>query len=117
MTLPHWIATPPAACGLEPIPADEPASDLAYLVAFGVARIAESLKMPRTAEAALAATDPDDWRTVARSLMVAAEGPLAEAAADAAMMLARGRLVAAADTLAIARGLTLRAWCSEMRAT
>lgn len=98
-------------------PPEEHTSDLAHLVAFGIARTAEALTMPRTAEAALVATDPDDWRTVARSLLVAAEGPLAEAAADAAMLLSRGRLVAAADALAIARGLTLRQWCAEMRAT
>ena len=105
------------ACLAAAQPPEEHASDLAHLVAFGIARIAETCAMPRTAEAALVATDPDDWRTVARSLLVAAEGPLAEAAADAAMLLARGRLVAAADALAIARGLTLRQWCAEMRAT
>ena len=44
-----------------------------------------------------------------------AEGPLVSAAIDAAMMLARGRLVAAADALAIARGQSLRGWCETMR--
>ena len=105
------------ACLTAAQPPEEHASDLAHLVALGIARIAEALKMPRTAEAALVATDPDDWRTVARSLLVAAEGPLAEAAADAAMLLSRRQTVAAADALAIARGLTLRQWCAEMRAT
>ena len=106
------------ACLAAAQPPDETASDLAHLVALDVAQIAETCAMPRTAAAALTARTSEQWFAIARSFgLGGATGPLINAALDAAMMMSTERLVAAADALAIARGLTLRQWCAEMRAT
>jgi len=95
---------------------DEITGDLARLVALDVARIATTLDLPRTARAALTARTANEWYAIARGFgLDPATGPLVDAAIDAAMMLARGRLVAAADALAIARGQSLRGWCETMR--
>ena len=93
---------------------EQHASDLAHLVALDVARIAETYALTETARATLCAREPQHWHAVATAF-AAHDGPLPCAALDAAMLLARGRLVAAADALAIARGQTLRQWCETMR--
>jgi hypothetical protein len=91
-------------------------SDLNALVALDLARIAETVGLTATARDALTAREPSHWYAIARAFgLDDAEGPLVSAAIDAAMMLARGRLVAAADALAIARGQTLRGWCETLR--
>ena len=102
------------ACLAAAQPPDETTSDLAHLVALDVARIAETYAMPETSRATLYAREPQHWHAVATAFAVH-NGPLPCAALDAAMLLARGRLVAAADALAIARGQTLRQWCETMR--
>ena len=102
------------ACLAAAQPPEEHASDLAALVALDVARIVEAAGLPGRARDVLAARAPHHWRAVAL-LLATVDGPLAAAALDAVMMLGRGRLVAAADALAIARGQTLRGWCKTMR--
>ena len=104
------------ACLAAAQPPEEHTSDLVALVALDLAQIAEAVGLTATARDALTAREPQHWYTVARALgLDAAKGPLIDAAIDAAMMLARGRLVAAANALAIARGATLRQWCETMR--
>jgi hypothetical protein len=91
-------------------------SDLNAFVVIDRARIAETVGLTATARDALTAREPKHWYTIARAFgLDAGEGPLVSAAIDAAMMLARGRIVAAADALAIARGQSLRGWCETMR--
>ena len=109
-------ATAERACLAAAQAPEQHTSDLASLVALDLAQIAEALGLTATARDALTAREPKHWYTVARALgLDAATGPLIDAAIDAAMMLARGRLVAAANALAIARGQTLRQWCDAMR--
>lgn len=102
------------ACLAAAQPPAETTGDLARLVALDVARIAETYAMPATARATLCAREPQHWHAVATAF-AAHDGPLPCAALDAAMLLARGKTVAAADALAIARGQTLRQWCETMR--
>lgn len=103
------------ACDAAAAPPEQHTSDLAALVALDLAQIAEGLGLVATARDVLTAREPKHWRTVALALIPADGAPLAHAAVDAAMLLARGQLVAAADALAIARGETLRQWCAAMR--
>ena len=112
-----WLdttATPdPAAVRACDASTAAPASDLAALVRLGVARVCETVSRELAANA-LRCASPAEWRAVARTL-AGHDRPDARAACDAAMMLARGDTIAAADALAIARGQTLRQWCETMR--
>jgi len=115
-----WLdatATPdPAAVRACDASTAAPPCDLAYLVALDLARIAESRGQREVARAALVAQTPAEWLAVARGIGLGVEAPLLSAAVDSAMLSSRGRVGAAADALAIARGQTLRQWCGEMRA-
>jgi len=94
---------------------DETTSDLAHLVALDIARVASDRGHREAARAALVASTPAEWLAVARSIGLGADDPLLSAAVDSAMLSSRGRVGAAADALAIARGQTLRQWCETMR--
>ena len=94
---------------------DETTSDLAHLVALDLARVANAHGQRDAAKAALVASTPAEWLAVARSIGLGADAPLLSAAVDSAMLSSRGRVGAAADALAIARGQTLRQWCETMR--
>lgn len=89
-------------------------ANLACLAAREIHRVALTINAA-TARCVSYSATPATWREAARQL-AAFDQPDARAASDAAMMLAHGAPVVAADILAAMRGLTTEKWVETMQA-